>query len=150
MITYDLTNTIIHFISVADKFPLLISFTFGNIRKGSYDAALLSFDWQQDHTAKAEYSVKSSYDTNSAQNHRVDSAQSVHQHVTYYAPLTQHSASRNNSTPHAISYFEMAAQDHEEMNRMKKFNWTKDQLAKAHESSGHCVCMCVFVLYVRT
>ena len=116
-----------------------ISHTFGFCdcgRKGSYDAALLSFDWQQDHTAKVEYSVEQLDESSSTNSHSAKTTQNIHQDVTYYTPHTQHGTYSKGRTDGFISYSERAAQGFADRNRMKKFDWTRDQLAKAHESSG--------------
>jgi WD domain, G-beta repeat len=85
-------------------------------RKGSYGAALLSFDWQQDHTARPEYYLQETPD--------IRYSSSSHQ----YRNMGPHSSD--------ISFSERQALLNSDRNRVKRFDWKNDDVAKAHESSG--------------
>jgi WD domain, G-beta repeat len=85
-------------------------------RKGSYGAALLSFDWQQDHTARPECYLQENpdirYSSSSHQNRNVGPQSSD------------------------IGFSERQALLNSDRNRVKRFDWKNDNVAKAHESSG--------------
>ena len=82
----------------------------------------MSFDWQQDHTARVE-----SY-------HDEDSYSFQNTNSTSTSPSS--SADADKECASTFTSMQRTAQSHSDKNRMKKFEWKKDDVAKAHEASG--------------
>ena len=106
-----------------------------DVRKGSYDAALISFDKHQDHTAKADYWILDNDERNSAvgANTGVTSRSSASSSSQNGSSNRVHGS--NVST--AVSSIRSQQEDIQDRNRMKRFDWTRDQVARAHESAVH-------------
>jgi WD40 repeat protein len=83
---------------------------------------LMSFDWQQDHTAR----VESSRDDDSYTFMKEGSSSSSSSSASY--------ADRGGVS--SFTSMQRAEQFNSDRNRMKKFEWKKDDVAKAHEASG--------------
>ena len=85
----------------------------------------MSFDWQQDHTARVE-----TY-------HDDDSYTFQKKAPTFTSTSTLLSSyAQEEEVASTFTSMQRTAQFNSDKNRMKKFEWKKDDVAKAHEASG--------------
>ena len=97
--------------------PDLTSYMTYRHRKNSYSAALLSFDSQQDHTARPECYIQETSD------------------IRYSSDKNTHAGSERGLHASYITYSERQALLNSDRNRVKRLDWKNDDMAKAHESS---------------
>ena len=112
-----------------------------DVRKGSYDAALISFDKHQDHTARADYWIHGNDDDgNGARgaSNAGGSSQSIDHHVSSHQNgFRNQQPGGSHRSSMSVSTISGPQEDIQNRNRMKRFDWTRDQVARAHESAIH-------------
>lgn len=101
-------------------------------RKGSYGAVLMSFDWQQDHTAR----VESSRDDDSHTFMKEGSSSSSSSFSSFSSSSSSNFSYTDRGGVSSFTSMQRAEHFNSDRNRMKKFEWKKDDVAKAHEASG--------------
>lgn len=88
----------------------------------------MSFDWQQDHTARVE-----TYHDDDSYSFQKKAPISISTSTTIPATISAYAQEEVAST---FTSMQRTAQFNSDKNRMKKFEWKKDDVAKAHEASG--------------
>ena len=105
-----------------------------DVRKGSYDAALISFDKHQDHTARADYWIDGDDDKNNAAGANAGGSSRSSSSSGLHGVTNKVRGSHGGMS---VSTNSGQQEDLQDRNRMKRFDWTRDQVARAHESAVH-------------